>query len=199
MTTTTITRKPTILTWQGVAAPRLESVRLLLAENRLRASGRLIAAAHGDDEAYSASFETSTDESGTFGRLLIRVTTAEMERQISVNRTKDGLWLVDRGQGAERSTFGGALEVDVAGAVLFNSLPIRRLGLHREDGARHELPVVFVSLPDLSVRVSEQTYTTVSVGEDSSVVNYSDETFSADLVVDHSGFVIEYPELARRV
>ncbi|MET0135398.1 MAG: putative glycolipid-binding domain-containing protein [Kibdelosporangium sp.] len=196
--TTTVTRKPTILTWQGVAAPRLESVRLLATENRLRASGRLIAAADGADEAYSSSYETSTDEAGTFSRLLIRVTTAEMERQISVNRTKDGLWLVDRGQGAERSTFGGALEVDVAGAVLFNSLPIRRLGVHREQG-RHELAVVYVSLPNLSVRVSQQTYTTVSIGEESSVVNYTDENVSADLTVDSSGFVLDYPELARRV
>nr|WP_042184500.1 putative glycolipid-binding domain-containing protein [Kibdelosporangium sp. MJ126-NF4]CEL16342.1 FIG00822637: hypothetical protein [Kibdelosporangium sp. MJ126-NF4]CTQ94266.1 FIG00822637: hypothetical protein [Kibdelosporangium sp. MJ126-NF4] len=196
--TTTLTRKPLILTWQGIDSARLESVRLLVADNRLRASGRLIAAATADDEAYSASYEAATDQSGGFSRLLIRATTAEEERQISVSRTEDGTWLVDRGQGTERSTFGGALEVDVAGAVLFNSLPIRRLGLHRES-ARHELPVVYVSLPDLSVRVSHQTYTTVSVGEDSSVITYADESFTADVTVDSSGFVIEYPRLARRV
>jgi hypothetical protein len=196
--TSTITRKPTILTWQGTAAPRLESVRLLVTENRFKASGRLIAAADGEDDAYSTSFEAATDELGTFSRLLIRVTTAEEERQISVNRTEDGLWLVDRGHGTERSTFGGALEVDVAGAVLFNALPIRRLGLHREAG-RHELPVVFVSLPDLGIRVSQQTYTTVSIGKDSSVINYSDETLSVDLTVDPAGFVLDYPNLSRRV
>lgn len=196
--TTTITRKPTILTWQGVGAPRLESVRLLVADNRLKASGRIIAAASDDEPAFSASLEATTDQSGAFGRLLIRSTTAEDECQISVTRTKDGLWLVDRGQGSERAAFGGALDVDVAGAVLFNSLPIRRLGLHKESG-RHELPVVYVSLPDLAVRVSQQTYTTVSVGEETSVVNYADETFSADLTVDSNGFVIDYPELARRI
>ncbi|MBP2321563.1 hypothetical protein JOF56_001948 [Kibdelosporangium banguiense] len=196
--TTTITRKGTILTWQGVGAPRLESVRLLVADNRLKASGRLIAAADGGDEAFSTSFEAATDASGAFSRLLIRATTAEDECQISVSRTRDGVWLVDRGQGAERSAFDGALEVDVAGAVLFNALPIRRLNLHREAG-EHELSVVYVSLPDLKVRVSRQTYTTVSIGEQSSVVNYRDETFSADMTVDSSGFVLEYPGLARRV
>jgi hypothetical protein len=196
--TTTITRKGTILTWQGVGAPRLESVRLLVADSRLKASGRLIAAADGDDDAFSTSFEAATDASGAFSRLLIRATSAEDECQISVNRTDDGVWLVDRGQGAERSTFGGALDIDVAGAVLFNALPIRRLGLHREAG-EHQLPVVYVSLPDLSVHVSQQTYTTVSIGEESSVENYRDETFSADLTVDSNGFVIEYPGLTRRV
>jgi hypothetical protein len=196
--TTTITRKGTILTWQGVSAPSLESVRLLVADDRLKASGRLIAAADGDKEAFSTSFEVATDARGAFNRLLIRATTAEEERQISVNRTEDGLWLVDRGQGTERSTFGGALEVDVAGAVVFNALPIRRLGLHREAG-EHELPVVYVSLPDLSVRVAQHTYTTVSIGEETSVVSRRDEKFTADLTVDSSGFVIEYPRLARRV
>jgi uncharacterized protein len=196
--TTTITRKGTILTWQGAAAPRLESVRLLVADNRLKASGRLIAAADGDDEAFSTSFEAATDSHGAFSRLLIRATRAEEERQISVNRTDDGVWLVDRGQGAERSTFGGALDLDVAGAVLFNALPIRRLGLHREAG-EHQLPVVYVSLPELSVRLSQQTYTTVSIGEESSVVNYRDENVSADLTVDSNGFVLDYPDLARRI
>jgi hypothetical protein len=198
VTTPTITRKPTILTWQGIGAPRLESVRLLLAGDRFKASGRMIAAADGDTDAYSTSFEAATDEAGVFCRLLLRVTTAEEERQVSINRTEDGLWLVDRGQGNERSTFGGAIEVDVAGAVTFNALAIRRLNLHRESG-HHELPVVFVSLPDLGIRVSQQTYTTVSIGDETSVVNYSDETVSADLTVDSAGFVIDYENLARRV
>jgi uncharacterized protein len=198
--TTTITRKPTILTWQGVESKRLESVRLLLAasDGRAKASGRIIAAATADEEAFSASFEAGTDQSGAFSRLLIRATTAEEERQISVSRTKDGLWLVDRGEGSERAAFDGAMDVDVAGAVLFNGLPIRRLGLHKESG-RHELPVVYVSLPDLSVRVLNQTYTTVSIGDDSAVVNYDDGSFTADLTVDENGFVIDYPRLARRI
>jgi uncharacterized protein len=196
--TATVTRKGTILTWQGTTAPRLESVRLLVADSRLKASGRLIAAADGDDEAFSTSFEAATSQSGEFSRLLIRATRAEEECQISVNRTEDGTWLIDRGQGTERSAYDGALDIDVAGAVVFNALPIRRLNLHREQG-EFELPILYVSLPDLSVRLSRQTYTTVSIGEDSSVVNYRDETFSADLTVDRSGFVLEYPGLARRV
>jgi hypothetical protein len=194
----TISRKPTMLTWQGRSAPRLESVRLLTSDNRLRASGRLIAATDGDDEPFSTSFEAATDESGAVSRLLIRATSAEDECQISVNRTEDGVWLVDRGEGTERSSFGGALDIDVAGAVLFNSIPIRRLALHREEGT-HELPVVHVSLPRLTVRVVRQTYTTVSIGDASSVINYSEDGFSADITVDRDGFVLEYPDLAHRV
>lgn len=188
----------TLFTWQGVAESRLESVRVLLSENRFRASGRLIAAGVGEDEPYSASFELSTDENGVVSRLLLRTTTADEERQVSLSRTEDEVWLVDYGHGAEQDEFGGACDVDVAGAVLFNTLPVRRLGLHREPST-HELPMVFVTLPDLSVTLSRQIYRTVSVNGDSAVVNYASDGFTADLAVDSEGFVLDYPGLARRV
>lgn len=188
----------TLFTWQGVDEPRLESVRVLLSESRLRASGRLIAAGKGADEAYSASFELSTDEVGVFSRLLLRTTTADEERQVSLSRTEDEVWLVDHGTGAERDEFDGACDVDVLGAVLFNTLPVRRLWLHREPGT-HDLPMVYVDLPDLSVTLSWQTYRTVSVHGDGAVVNYASDGFTADLAVDTEGFVVDYPGLARRL
>jgi hypothetical protein len=54
-------------------------------------------------------------------------------------------------------------------------------------------------MPDLNIRVSQQTYTTVSVDEDSAIINYRDENFTADLTVDSEGFVVDYPTLATRV
>lgn len=185
-----------MVTWQGYHEPRLEQVRLLLSDQRLRASGRLVSA--GPSGQFSASFELSVDEFGMVNRLLLRSATAEEERQISVSHTKDGAWLVDHGQGAERADFDGAVDVDVEFVVLFNSIPIRRLGLHREAG-EHQLPVVRVSLPDLSVRVVPQTYRTVSVGDDLSVVNFASTDFAADLTVDPRGLVVDYPLVARRI
>jgi uncharacterized protein len=186
-----------MLTWQGVAGqpPRLESVRLLLSDQRIRASGRMVAAG---SEPFSASLELSVTEVGAVSRLLLRSTTAEEERQISLSRTEDGVWLADLGEGTERTDFDGAVDVDVQGAVLFNTLPIRRLGLHREPG-EHNLPMVYVSLPDLSVRLVRQTYRTVSVGDARSVVNYAGDGFSADLEVDADGLVLDYPGLATRL
>jgi hypothetical protein len=187
-----------MMTWQGVASPRLESVRLLVSDGRLRASGRVVVAASPTTEAFSASFEFSVARSGDVGRGLLRTVTAEEERQISVGRTEDGVWLIDHGQGTERNEFDGAADVDVSGLVTFTALPIRRLGLHRKPG-EHDLPVVYVTLPDLSVRLSRQTYRTVSVTDDGAVINYSVPDFSADLTVDRDGLVIDYPGIAKRV
>ena len=191
---------PLMMTWQGVAAPYLESARLLVSDGRLRASGRIVAAANPARAgvAFNASFELSVPRSGDVGKGLLRTITADEERQISVGRTEDGVWLIDHGDGTQRNDFDGAVDVDVSGSMTFTSLPIRRLGLHREPG-EHVLPVVYVSMPDLTVRLVHQTYRTVSVTDDGAVINYSVPDFTTDLTVDRDGLVVDYPGIATRV
>lgn len=190
-------RRPEMITWQGLHEPRLEQVRLLLSsDQRLRASGRMVAA--GPDEQFNASFEVSVDESGQVNRLLLRTATVLEERQCSLSRTEDGAWLVDHGQGAKRETFNGALDVDVQFAVLFNTIPIRRLGLHREEG-EFTLPVVWVSLPELTVKAVTHTYKTVSVADDVSVVRFKSAGFEQNIKVDANGLVVDYPLISKRI
>jgi uncharacterized protein len=194
-------RRPVMLTWQRVEAPSLESVRLLYSEGRLRASGRIVAAANAAEgiEAFNASFIASVERADEAGRLLVRTTTADEERQITLSRTEDGIWLIDHGDGTtQRNAFDGAVDVDVTGTVTFTALPVRRLGLHR-DAAEHELPVLCVSLPDLTVRLSRQTYRTVSSSADGAVINYSEPGYAEDITVDRDGMVIDFPGRARRV
>jgi len=193
-------RKPAVITWQGGPPTTLESVRLLVGDTRLRASGRLIAAADPGSgrEAFSASFEASIDKGEAAGRLLLRTTTAAQERQISLSRTEDGVWLVDHGTESERDEFQGAVTVDVAGAVTFTSLPIRRLGVHRTAG-EFEIPVVCVSMPDLAVSLVTQTYRTVEITDRGAVVNVARGDSGTDIAVDPEGIVVDHPGVARRV
>lgn len=187
-------RKPMIVTWQGTARTSLEQVRLSVRDGRLRASGRLVVAS---ESPFTASFEFSAARFGDVGRGLLR-TTADTERQISVRRTEDGIWLIDRGDGVERSEFDGATDVDVAGAVTFTALPIRRLGLHRKIGEA-ELPVLYVSMPDLAVTIVRQTYRTVEITEKGAVINYRDAHRDADIVVDTDGLPVTYPGVVDRL
>ncbi|MDQ3764320.1 MAG: putative glycolipid-binding domain-containing protein [Actinomycetota bacterium] len=185
-----------MLAWVGMDCLRLEAARVVLGERGLRATGSLVAAQQDDIEAYSASYSLTTDETGVTGRLTVHVTRAQGEQHVTVTRSEEGIWLVDHGRGAARSNFGGALDVDLAFSPLFNTLPMRRLGLHR-DAAKHDLPMVFVALPSLEVRRVPQTYRTVSLGEPA-VVSINSESFEAELTVDPDGLVLEYPGVARR-
>ena len=68
-------------------------------------------------------------------RLAVTCATAGRERYITLNRTDDGFWLLDTGMGGGRLDVEGAVDVDLAFSPLFNTLPIRRLGLHRRPPA----------------------------------------------------------------
>ncbi|MEU8607267.1 putative glycolipid-binding domain-containing protein [Actinoplanes sp. NPDC048791] len=90
----------------------------------------------------------------------------------------------------------GAFDVDLTGSPLTNTLPIRRLGLLKaEAGVAHRVSVAWVLLPSLEIVQADQIYTALGDGR----VRFATETFSADLVVDDEGFVVDYPGLAQRV
>ena len=83
---------------------------------------------------------------------------------------------------------------DVAFSPLFNSLPVRRDEL-LHGGEPRDYVMRFVDVPSLETRRSEQRYEPLGEG----VVRFRSGSFTADLVFDADGFVLEYPGLARRV
>ncbi|MGH3800221.1 MAG: putative glycolipid-binding domain-containing protein [Pseudonocardiaceae bacterium] len=188
-----------MLAWADAAALRLEAARVVLGDRSMRASGSQVSARQDGAEAYSASYSLATDETGVVQRLTVRTIRAQGEQYVSLTRSEEGIWLVERvgqGAGTVRTNFSGALDVDLASSPLFNALPVRRLGLHRA-ATQHNLPVVFVSLPGLEVGCVQQTYRTVAVGE-TTMVCFASDGFEAELTVDADGLVLEYPGLALR-
>jgi hypothetical protein len=88
-----------------------------------------------------------------------------------------------------------ALDVDLAASCLFNTLPVRRLGMQDAvPGTTHRLLVVWVLVPSLLVVPAEQVYTVLEGGN----VRFATEGFSADLQLDAAGYVVHYPGLAER-
>lgn len=191
----TVVPVTTMLTWQSDDGHGLEGTRLLLGSGGFRALGRMIRA--DPDGDLTASYRLVVGDDGRPERLSLTSATAVRERHLTINRTEDGFWLLDTGAGGTRTDFAGAVDVDVSFSPMFNSLPIRRLDLHREAG-EHTLGVVFVSLPELEVQAVEQTYRTVSVLDDSghALIEFSSGDFTAELVVDADGVVISYPGIA---
>jgi hypothetical protein len=186
----------TMLTWQADDGHGFEGTRLLLGAGKaFRAMGRLVRADPGAE--YTASYRLVVSDDGTVERVSITSATAARERHLTLNRTDDGYWLLDTGSGGARAEFGGAVDVDVSGSAMFNTLPVRRLGLHREPGD-HAIPVVFVSLPGLEVTLAEQRYRTVSTDGAGPVVEFSSDGVTAELRLDDDAVVASYPGLATR-
>lgn len=188
----------TMLSWQSDDGIGLEAARVLLGDDGFRAVGRVIRSVDG--EVFTASYRLAVGGGGVVQRLVVDSATSAREKHLTISRSKDGDWLVDDGSGNNRAELGGARDVDLAFSPVFNTMPIRRLGLHREI-AEHALPVAFVTLPDLTVELAEQTYRTVSVGsaDEPTVIRFEAGTFASDITVDPDGLVLDYPGIVRRV
>ena len=171
----------------------MESVRLQLSGKRIKANGRIVAAATDTNPAFAAYYDLLTDETGATKRLGMTVTLAERERQLVVARDDENVWLVTDHQGDSRASYDGALDVDVVFSPFFNTLPIRRNGLHEHDDTI-TVPTAYVRLPEMSVAAATVSYS--SVGDGIKVRTPVSDTM---LTVDDAGFIVNYPDLAERI
>ncbi|MBU3752017.1 MAG: hypothetical protein FGM52_16510 [Mycobacterium sp.] len=186
---------PAVLTWRSHDATRIESTRVQLSGNRIRAVGRIASAASGQHPAFSASYDLVTDDSGATKRLSIDVITAERDRQLSIARDEENMWLITDHEGESREAFEGAVDVDMVLSPFFNALPIRRIGVYRK-AETVTVPVVYVGLPDLTVTAAQITYT----GSDNGTgIRLQSPVAQTTVIVDDEGFVIDYPGLAERI
>lgn len=186
---------PAMLTWRAPDVPRMELVRVQLSGKRIRAAGRIVAAATATQPAFGAYYEVQTDETGATKRFGLTVTLAERERQLAIARDEENMWLVTDAQGERRAAYHGAFDLDLVFSPFFNALPIRRLGLHQRTESI-TLPMVYVNVPEMSVHAATVSYTSTG-GLDRIKVRspVSDTT----VTVDADGFIVDYPGLAERI
>ncbi|MGO4445556.1 putative glycolipid-binding domain-containing protein [Mycobacterium sp. 2YAF39] len=185
---------PATLTWRAHDVPRMESVRVQLSGNRIKAYGRIVAAATSSHPAFSASYDLVTDETGATKRLSMTVTLAERERQLSIARDEENMWLIQQHTGeTSRGGYGGALDVDVIFSPFFNALPIRRTGLYQRSESV-ALPVVYVRLPELTVEAATISYSSAADG-----IKLHSPVAETTVTVDSEGFILDYPGLAERI
>jgi uncharacterized protein len=173
----------------------MESVRVQLSNKRIKAYGRIVAAETETHPPFSASYDLVTDESGATKRLSLTVTLAERERQLSIARDEENMWLIQDHSGqTNRAAYDGARDVDVIFSPFFNTLPIRRTDLYQRSDSL-AVPVVYVSLPDLAVNAVTTSYTSASDG----VIKLHSPVADTTVTVDSEGFILDYPGLAERI
>lgn len=175
----------------------MESVRVQLSGKRIKANGRIVAAAGKTHPAFGVYYDLQTDESGATKRLGMTVTRAERERQLSLARDDENMWLITDHRGESRAGFEGALDADVVFSPFFNALPIRRCGLY-ERADTVTLSIVYVNLPDMAVDAATLTYTSASP-ETGNGIKLQSPVADTTLTVDADGFIVDYPGLAERI
>ncbi|EMY34078.1 hypothetical protein D477_011536 [Arthrobacter crystallopoietes BAB-32] len=192
--------------WLGQDDPRrADTATINLQPERLTAHGAARTA------EYAASWALRCGEDWITEHFEISVHGHGFSRHLWLDRAANGSWSVEaRKSGiadlpepgvADPHVLDLALDCDLQFCPATNTMPILRLGAVHNADVEHTFTMAMVHLPSLQVTASEQTYSGRRAYDDDSrtaVVNYSSDGFSADLVVDADGIVIDYPGLAKR-
>ncbi|MFD0265072.1 putative glycolipid-binding domain-containing protein [Streptomyces sp. NPDC127106] len=176
-------------TWHVSASRGYDTAWGGFTEDAMHARGRAMALEGGP---YWVSYELRTGPGHVTRSLRVRVDgPGHGVRETELLRDAAGRWTVD---GRERPDLDGAADCDLGLCPLTNTMPVRRHGLHLAGaaGPGRRFLMAWVSVPDLAVVPSEQTYTPLGGGR----VRYSSGSFSSDVVFDGDGLVLDYPGLA---
>ncbi|MGW3987170.1 putative glycolipid-binding domain-containing protein [Streptomyces sp. NPDC004830] len=177
-----------VLTWEVFASRGVETAWIQVRDGLLRARGRAVGVA---PEPYWVTYDLETADGFVTRRLRVTVDSADGSRTLDLRHDGAGAWTAD---GERLPVVDGALDCDLARCPLTNTMPVLRHGLHRGPG-EVEFLMAWVSVPDLTVHPSRQTYTHLRPGR----VGFASGDVRSDLRVDGEGFVVEYPSLARRL
>jgi len=197
-----------LVVWRGTDAWRSEATTLRIDRDGIVAEGTQVGFA---PMLYKLDYRLDAGDDFITRRLVLTAEGTGWWRHLDLRSDGRGRWTVDakaRGDvrlpdpGGDASTFAGALDCDLGFSPLTNTMPIRRSGLTRREGAEDFL-MAWVAVPDLTVVASGQRYEHVRVTDRGSVVRYVDRGlfpgFTAELQLDRTGICQVYPDLAKVV
>jgi len=181
-----------VITWDVTESQGYETSWIELGCDALRARGRAVGTT---PEPYWISYELDTAEGFVTRRLQVTAESASAVRALDLRHDGDGRWTLD---GKPLPEVAGALDCDLGLCPLTNTMPVLRHGLHLGPGER-EFLMAWVSVPDLTVRPSRQTYTHLGRTGRGARVRFASGDYRSDLEFDGDGCVVEYPGMATRL
>ncbi|MHC0432807.1 putative glycolipid-binding domain-containing protein [Streptomyces sp. O3] len=192
-----VTRPPRAATWQVTASGGFESAWVSRQGHRgLSVRGRVFGAI---PEPYWISYDLTTGEDFVARTLTATAETPHTTHRLTLDRAPDGAWTAD---GEPLDWAADALDCDLGLSPLTNTMPVLRHDLHHIPAAApgtHTFLMVWISVPDLTVRPSRQTYTHLGPAPEGTRVRYASGDFHSDLEFDGDGLVVSYPGLAYRL
>ena len=173
--------------WQGVETGALDRCRLAAGPDGLRLSGTVLTAEFGTPLDVRYLVEAGPD--GLTRRVELELDGGAVRRVLVADGAGRWRW---EGGGAGLAEVEGALDVDLTVTPATNTLPIRRLaGLSVGEAA--DLRMAWVQFPGLEVIPSPQRYERLAADR----WRFSTGDFTAELLVDPDGLVLDYGGLFR--
>lgn len=177
-----------VITWEVSQSRGIETAWIQLGGVALRARGRAVGTV---PQPYWISYDLDTADAFVTRRLYVTAESAQGVRTLDLRHDGAGRWTAN---GARLPEVDGALDCDLGLCPLTNTMPVLRHGLHLASGER-EFLMAWVSVPDLAVLPSRQTYQHLAHGR----IRFVSGDFRSDIEFDDDGLVVDYPALAARL
>lgn len=174
-----------VITWKVSESQGIETAWIELGGDALRGHGRAVGTT---PQPYWISYELDTADGFVTRRLQVTAESADGTRTLDLRHDGAGRWTAN---GERVPDVYGALDCDLGLCPLTNTMPVLRHGLHLAPGER-EFLMAWVSVPDLTVLPSQQTYTHLGQGR----IRFVSGDFRSDIEFDDDGVVVDYPGLA---
>ena len=178
--------------WEGRG---WEHLRLRIGESGIEADGVVVG--EEDGVAFRARYVIRCDPGWRTREMIVD----PLDGRSSLHLRSDGEGSWSDASGRSIPEQKGCVDVDLSVTPFTNTLPIRRLGLREEESS--EIVAVYVNVPNMRLDTSRQRYTCLERNAEGGLYRYEDEGlfrgFTADLMVDADGLVLDYPGIFRRM
>ena len=176
----------TNILWAGREYNSLENCLINESASGMEISSTIIG--HYEEKIYKVEYHIQTNArwETTYFNIISRH--SNQTQTISYHSDGKGNWT---NAGKPLEPFNGCIDIDIRLTPFTNTLPIRRLQL--QHGETREIQVLYFDLLEAQITPVRQQYTCLSATE----YHYENipNDFEANIQVDGSGFVMDYPSL----
>ena len=148
-----------------------------------------------DGQTWVVTYRIEVDATWATRRARITATTVTGSRETRLQADGAGHWLID---GESAPQLDGCLDVDLESSAMTNTLPVHRLGLR--PGAQAGAPAAYVRAANLATSRLDQAYRRLPGQGTGQCYDYAAPAFgfTARLVYDETGLIVDYPGIAAR-
>ena len=177
--------------WENLEMAGLEYLELDFGDEQIDVNSTIISMI--EDSPYKISYNLSLDRNWKVRE--VRLVTTHSTKSLYISTDGNGIWYDESGN--ELHSLNGAIDIDISGTPFTNSIPINRLKC--EENLDYSIEVVYISVPDLTLKKLKQNYRFLSQNLDRKVFYYRSGNFESKIEVDRLGLVTNYPGLFKRI
>ncbi|WP_312287807.1 putative glycolipid-binding domain-containing protein [Chryseobacterium gleum] len=177
------------LIWKGIFYQSLEYFNLHSDDKGYTVESKIIGC--HEDKIYVLNYKILSDKDWNVQDFLIESEINTVKRTFSGKRNQNH-WKIN---GVVHSEFNNFKFIDISLTPFTNTLPINNLKL--AENSSQEIKVIYIDVLNKVIKPVTQQYTRISA--DQYRYDNLQTDFTADISVDESGLIVNYPELFEKI